>query len=101
MITHILQNGLASEKVQIIEAIMDNIVKFSMQQLGSNVIENCLKMAPTEYRDAILERIISMPVATPPRSKTISLAMLMENQFGNYVIQHAYNLSSIDRKRIL
>ena len=101
VITHILQNGYVSEKIQIIEAIIDNIVKFSMQQLGSNVIENCLKMAPSEYREAILERIISLPVASPPRSKSISLSTLMENQFGNYVVQHAYNLSTVDRKHIL
>ena len=42
-----------------------------------------------------------MPVATPARSSTVSLANLLENQFGNYVVQHAFNMSDRDRKRIL
>lgn len=49
VITHILQNGLEDEKVQIINAIIKNIVKFSLYQLGSNVVENCLKGAPVDY----------------------------------------------------
>ena len=86
MIVHILQKGSEQEKVKILDSIMDNIVHFSLYQLGSNVVENCLKTAPQEYLDSILERIAAVPVATPEGSRDVSLVQLLENQFGNYVI---------------
>ena len=87
--------------MRIIETIMDNIVRFSLFQLGSNVVENCLKLAPEPYKEAILERIITLPVATPPGSSDVSLSDLLSNQFGNYVVQYAFNMSSEQRKRVL
>ena len=36
---------------------------------------------------------------TNPGSDEVSLSDLLENQFGNYVVQHAFNLSSMERKR--
>ena len=77
---------------------MNNIVRFSLYQLGSNVVENCLKGAPLAYREAILERIVEAPLASPSNSTQVSLANLLENQFGNYVIQHAFNLSEMSYK---
>jgi len=52
---------------------MDNIVRFSLYQLGSNVVENCLKTAPADYLNAILERISAVPVATPEGSRDVSM----------------------------
>ena len=101
VITHILQHGLESEKIDIIEAIIDNIVDYSLYQLGSNVVEHCIKGAPIAQKEAIIDRILQTPVATPKNSQDVSLANLLENQFGNYVIQHAYMNSSADRRQVL
>jgi len=40
-------------------------------------------------------------VATHNSSKDYSLSNLLENQFGNYVIQHALMLADADRKQVL
>lgn len=79
VITHILQNGADEEKIAIIESIMENILRLSLIQLGSNVVEACLKTGLEPYREAILERIVSMPVAAPPGSSDVSFAILLEN----------------------
>lgn len=79
VITHILQNGPEEEKIAIIESIMDNILRLSLIQLGSNVVEACLKTGLEPYREAILDRIVNMPVATPAGSADVSMANLLEN----------------------
>ena len=80
VITHILQNGLEDEKVKIINAIEENIVKFSLYQLGSNVVENCLKGAPAAYKDSILQRLIDVPIGDSPlHPNQVTLANLLEN----------------------
>jgi hypothetical protein len=79
VITHILQHGLETEKIKIIDKIIDDIVKFSLYQLGSNVVEHCIKGAPPKQRNAIIDRILEVPVASPKNSKDLSLANLLDN----------------------
>ena len=86
MITHILNNGLESDRNKIIESIMENMIHFSLYQLGSNVVENCLRMAPDDLKEEILKRVDALPLTTTFENPQISLSMLLENQFGNYVI---------------
>ena len=54
------------------------------------MVENCLKGAPESHRDLILEKIIDIPIAqvysNHHEMHQVSLANLLENQFGNYVI---------------
>jgi len=86
VITHILQNGQNEEKTAIMQQLQDKILSLSLIQLGSNVVEACLKTELSPYKENILDRIINMPPASPVGSPEISFANLLENQFGNYVI---------------
>ncbi len=99
MVTHIILNGTDADRVKIIKSIMENMVHFSLYQLGSNVVENCLQLAPEPLREEILKRIDALPLTTTYMNPQVSLSMLLDNQFGNYVIQHAFHLADDARKR--
>ena len=82
MITNIIQYGTLQEKEFIIDEIIDDIVKFSLHKLGSNVVESCLKFSPDSRKDKILDQINAVPIF----HSDLSLVKMLDNEFANYVV---------------
>jgi hypothetical protein len=97
VISHLLQNGTEEDKIYIIDEILDDLCQLSMHKSGSNVVEKCLKYSPEDRRQDILDRFCGLPL----QGNDVTLTSLMENKFGNYVIQRVYDLSSKVGKEIL
>ena len=60
VLTHIMQYGLEEEKIKIIDQIIDQIIAHSIDKLGSNVVESCLRFAPETRKKLILDKIVDV-----------------------------------------
>lgn len=56
-----------------------------MQKYSSNVVEKCLKYAGEERRSCIIKELVNTP----------RLDQIMQDPYGNYVIQAALNNSKV------
>ncbi|KAA8549700.1 hypothetical protein F0562_001282 [Nyssa sinensis] len=69
--------------VDILDQLEGNYGDLSMQKYSSNVVEKCLKYAGEERRPHIIQELINNP----------RLDQIMQDPYGNYVIQAALNYS--------
>ncbi|KAL6966226.1 Pumilio 12 [Sarracenia purpurea var. burkii] len=69
--------------VDILDQLEGNFGDLSMQKYSSNVVEKCLKYAGEEHRSSIIRELINNP----------RLDQIMQDPYGNYVIQAALNHS--------
>ena len=97
VITHILESGTDEERCTIIDEILDDIVKHSLHKFGSNVVEKCLQHAPNRRKHMILDRIVGVQVA----NSELCLARMIDNEFANYVVQSAFEISDEQKRSIL
>ncbi|KAK3443468.1 hypothetical protein EUGRSUZ_B03594 [Eucalyptus grandis] len=67
----------------ILDQLDGNYGDLSMQKYSSNVVEKCLKFAGEEHRTCIIQELIDDP----------RLAQIMQDPFGNFVIQAALEKS--------
>lgn len=70
---------------EIIDQLEGSYVDLSIQKYSSNVVEKCLKYAGEERRLSIIQELINNP----------RLDQIMQDPYGNYVIQAALNLSKV------
>ncbi|KAI9890917.1 MAG: mRNA binding protein puf3 [Vezdaea aestivalis] len=81
VVQHILSNGKPEDRAKVIDVVATNVIAFSKNKCGSNVVERCMNTATKEQLSNILDSIVG-----PKADKANSLS-LMKDQFGNYVIQ--------------
>lgn len=82
VIVNIMEKGQEDEKARVVDAIKDDVIKYSLNKLGSNVVESCLSHAPAALKLQILDRIIGVQVM----DGELSLVRMIENDYANYVI---------------
>ena len=75
-------------KYQIIENIIKNLVKYSIQKFSSNVVEKCFD---TELGGKVIDEIL----------KNNNLETILLNDYGNYVIQKALNKADKNKQNLL
>ena len=75
-------------KYQIIENIIKNIVKYSIQKFSSNVVEKCFD---TELCGNVIDEIL----------KDNNFETILLNDYGNYVIQKALNKADKNKQNSL
>jgi len=71
----------------ILDQLDGNYGDLSMQKYSSNVVEKCLKFAGEEHRTCIIQELIDDP----------RLAQIMQDPFGNFVIQAALEKSKVGK----
>ncbi|KAJ9448374.1 Pumilio domain-containing protein C6G9.14 [Diplonema papillatum] len=84
LLQYILEMDLDYINVKVIRQFLGNIPALSMNKFASNVIEKCLKIAPEDVRQLIVDELAE-------RSK---LHLLLQDQYANYVIQTALHTCS-------
>jgi len=85
---HVLEKGSSAEKDKLLDVLSNNFVKLSLDKFASNVTEKSIIHSNAEYRKLIVERLIS----TNYEDK-LSLLVLINDQYGNYVIQRLFEYS--------
>lgn len=71
--------------VDILDQLEGSYGDLSMQKYSSNVVEKCLKYAGEERRSCIIKELVNTP----------RLDQIMQDPYGNYVIQAALNNSKV------
>lgn len=86
---HILERGSSKDREAILEVVLGSVVNFSKHKFASNVIEKCIKFGTVKQKRRILDEV--MLGNEDPTVETVSdespLALMMKDQYANYVIQ--------------
>jgi hypothetical protein len=85
VVQYVLELGQADSSRGIMENIKGHYAELSMQKFSSNVVEKCLKLGGLDAeREVIIQEIIVSPL----------LPRLLQDSYGNYVVQSALTISS-------
>ncbi|KAK4773550.1 hypothetical protein SAY87_028569 [Trapa incisa] len=76
---------------EVLDQLEGNFADLSMQKYSSNVVEKCLEYAGVDRRAHIIQELVGDP----------RLDQIMQDPFGNYVIQAVLNCSEGDQKSAL
>lgn len=89
VIQHVLEHGKAGDRENILEVVLGSIVNFSKHKFASNVIEKCIKHGTVEQRQRILHEVMlgNEDLEKESVDDDSSLALMMKDQYANYVIQ--------------
>lgn len=89
VIQHILERGSQSDKSEILKVAFSSIVNFSKHKFASNVIEKCIKHGTLEQRQRIWHEVMlgNEDLETEAVEDDSPLALMMKDQYANYVIQ--------------
>lgn len=77
--------------VDILDRLEGNYAELSMQKFSSHVVEKCLKYADDEHRTGLIQELIENP----------RLDQIMQDPYGNYVVQAALNQSKVSKCIVL
>ncbi|KAK1271563.1 hypothetical protein QJS04_geneDACA013024 [Acorus gramineus] len=83
MVQHILSHRLPWATKRILNALEGHHVELSMHKCGSHVVEKCLKLCDPEESAHIVLELLHSP----------QFSQLLQDQFGNYIIQTALHVS--------
>lgn len=104
VIQHILENGTPEEKEPILEIVLGSVVQFSKHKFASNVIEKCIKFGDLNQRKRILHEVMLGNEDINDDSEIgddSPLALMVKDQFGNYVIQKLVEAFDGEERRLL
>ncbi|CAK9441391.1 uncharacterized protein LODBEIA_P52590 [Lodderomyces beijingensis] len=130
VIQHILEQGEPEEKEEILTIVLGNVVSFSKHKFASNVIEKCIKYGDLKQRQMILHEVMLGNEDNNNNSSNgekeggedkekekggvgkedsivaddSPLALMMKDQYANYVIQklvEAFDSNSSEKKQLV
>lgn len=87
VVQYVLELGQVESSRAIMKNLVDHYPELSMQKFSSNVVEKCLKLGGLDpERQVIIREILSSPL----------LPRLLQDSYGNYVVQSALAVSNGD-----
>eukprot|EP00775_Hariotina_reticulata_P010966 gene10966-11121_t len=87
VVQYVLELGQVESSRAIMKHLVDHYAELSMQKFSSNVVEKCLKLGGLDpERQVIIREILSSPL----------LPRLLQDSYGNYVVQSALAVSNGD-----
>ncbi|CUM62714.1 uncharacterized protein PRCAT00000270001 [Priceomyces carsonii] len=86
---HILERGELKDREEILKVVLGSVVNFSKHKFASNVIEKCIKFGTLDQRKRILYEVMlgNEDFEVDVVSDDSPLALMMKDQYANYVIQ--------------
>jgi len=90
VVHHMLEHGRKDDKKWIITIIQNNILEFAKHKCSSNVVEKCFEIATVGEHAHLLEEEraqLMQVVLGEPASPNSPLAQIMDDKFGNYIVQ--------------
>jgi hypothetical protein len=85
VVQYVLELGHAESSRPIMNMLVGHYAELSMQKFSSNVVEKCLKSGGLDpERQVIIQEVLSSPL----------LPRLLQDSYGNYVVQSALAISS-------
>ena len=74
-----------------VQAKAGYVAKYSMEKISSNVVEKIILQSPLKLRNDLIAELVSTP----------GFVGIIENSFGNFVIQKILNSKITDGERII
>lgn len=86
---HTLERGNPDDREEILKIVLGSVVNFSKHKFASNVIEKCIKFGTLDQRRRILHEVMigNENYTVETVSDDSPLALMMKDQYANYVIQ--------------
>lgn len=89
VIQHILDKGKRSQdKKKIWESLIGNVRALSVHKYASNVVEKCIEFWAPEDKAILIDELLGKDTKLD-QSEDTSLFKMMDNKYGNYVVQKA------------
>ncbi|KAG0200727.1 mRNA binding protein puf3 [Mortierella sp. GBA30] len=96
VIQHILERGKPSEKSLVVSKVMGQVLQLSKHKFASNVVEKCVAYGSNSDRQKLIEEVI-----TTKADGTSPLALMMKDQFANYVVQKMLDVVDGEQRDVL
>lgn len=97
VVQYILNSKEKEYVTELIQKFSGRFYEFSVHKFASNVIEKCIRGASEEERMMIFEEVIG-PENSFEKKRILKM---IEDQFGNYVIQRIIEYGSAEQKRVI
>jgi len=104
VVQHMLEHGRIDDKKRIISVIRKNLVEFAKHKCSSNVVEKCFEIATIgEHANELEEerRQLMQVVLGAPNDINPPLRQMMDDRFGNYIVQRMIEHSRGTERDIL
>ena len=95
VVQHLLERGRREEKSKIINYVLPNLLQLSRHKFASNVVEKCVVFGNLEDRKAFLKEVLK------ETSDGKLLAVMMRDQYANYVVQKMLDVFDEEMRNIL
>ena len=80
---HVIEHGREEDRAQVISLVTSHLINFSRHKFASNVVEKSLQFGAVEQR----HKIVSILTTPMDEKGNDPLALLIRDQYGNYVIR--------------
>jgi hypothetical protein len=105
VVQHMLEHGRPEDKAAIIQVICRDVVEYSKNKCSSNVVEKCFEVAAIgehatqldRERQGLYHAVLAGNVADP----NSPLMSMMDDRFGNYIVQRMIEHSKGDERLLL
>ena len=88
VVQHMLEHGRKEDKKRIVSIIQDHVVDFAMHKCSSNVVEKCFEIATVgEHAYALDDERAKLMNTVLGADDNPPLYQMMDNKFGNYIVQ--------------
>jgi len=99
VVQHVVEHGTQKNKEFIIKTLTQNVFIMSIDQYASKVVEKILKIAGKRDLYEIIDHIIRPSIPSRGQKRAYILEM-MNNQYGNYVVQHILQLAEAEQRDV-
>jgi len=104
VVQHMLEHGRKDDKGRIMQVVCQNMAEFSKHKCSSNVVEKCFEVSAIGEHAQQLEKEcqgLYIAVYGQPNDPMSPLRQMVDDRFGNYIVQRMMEYSKGDNRAML